>query len=264
MMRLRLPVFPAYATPLDKLGWWALRIVCVGVLLFLLLPIIVIIPLSFADSMFLVYPIPGWSLRWYENLFTSGDWTRAARNSFIVAPAATLIATSLGTLAAVGLSRANFRFKNLLMAVLIAPMVVPIVKAARSFVGVPLYAPAIANNKATLDALGDEARGLGFTRILPNALRPITTVTRDYTAQMARAKIAPDYEHFFGYMNLRVLLEGLRRAGPSVTPQSLVATLEKMRNVDLGGYKIDFSPSNHHGSKFVDLSVVGPGGKFIW
>jgi putative spermidine/putrescine transport system permease protein len=134
MIRLRLPTFPAYATLADKLGWWALRVVCVGVLLFLLLPIVVIVPLSFADSSFLVYPIPGWSLRWYENLFTSGDWTRAARNSFIVAPSATLIATVLGTLAAVGLARVNFPFKGALMSLLIAPMVVPIV-----VVGVSAY-----------------------------------------------------------------------------------------------------------------------------
>jgi putative spermidine/putrescine transport system permease protein len=122
-----LPRFPAYATPLDKLGWWALRALCVGVLAFLLLPILVIIPLSFSDSSFLVYPIPSWSLKWYRNLFTSDEWARAARNSFIVAPAATLIATTLGTTAAVGLARTQFPFKGLLMSLLIAPMVVPIV-----------------------------------------------------------------------------------------------------------------------------------------
>ncbi|RQP26762.1 ABC transporter permease [Albitalea terrae] len=132
-MRL-LPTFPAYATPLDKLGWWALRAACVGVLVFLLLPILVIIPLSFSDSSFLVYPIPGWSLKWYENLFTSAEWIRAAKNSFIVAPAATLVATVLGTMAAVGLSRTNFAFKGALMSLLIAPMVVPIV-----VVGVSTY-----------------------------------------------------------------------------------------------------------------------------
>ena len=132
---LRRPArFPAYATPADKLGWWALRVACAGVLLFLLLPILVIIPLSFSDSSFLVYPIPGWSLKWYDNLFTSPEWSRAAKNSFIVAPCATLIATVLGTLAAVGLARANFAFKGLLMSLLIAPMVVPII-----VVGVSTY-----------------------------------------------------------------------------------------------------------------------------
>jgi putative spermidine/putrescine transport system permease protein len=129
-----LPVFPAYATPLDKAGWWAVRAACVGVLAFLLLPILVIIPLSFSDSSFLAYPIPGWSLKWYQNLFTSAEWARATKNSFIVAPAATLIATVLGTLAAVGLSRGDFPFKGLLMSLLIAPMVVPIV-----VVGVSTY-----------------------------------------------------------------------------------------------------------------------------
>ena len=130
---LRRPArFPAYATPADKLGWWALRVACAGVLLFLLLPILVIIPLSFSDSSFLVYPIPGWSLKWYDNLFTSPEWSRAAKNSFIVAPCATLIATVLGTLAAVGLARINFAFKGLLMSLLIAPMVVPIIVVAVS------------------------------------------------------------------------------------------------------------------------------------
>ncbi|TMH01402.1 MAG: ABC transporter permease [Betaproteobacteria bacterium] len=133
-MKRLLPVFPAYATPLDKAGWWALRIACISVLVFLLAPILVIIPLSFSDSSFLVYPIPGWSLKWYENLFTSPEWVRAAKNSFIIAPAATLIATVLGTLAAVGLVRTNFPFKGALMSVLIAPMVVPIV-----VVGVSTY-----------------------------------------------------------------------------------------------------------------------------
>ena len=122
-----LPTFPAYATPLDKLGWYALRAACIGVLAFLLLPILVIVPLSFSDSSFLVYPIPAWSLKWYHNLFSSPEWARAAKNSFIVAPLATLIATVLGTTAAVGLARTQFRFKGLLMSLLIAPMVVPIV-----------------------------------------------------------------------------------------------------------------------------------------
>ncbi|HJW11986.1 MAG TPA: ABC transporter permease, partial [Albitalea sp.] len=129
-----LPQFPAYATPLDKLGWWALRAFCVGVLAYLLLPILVIMPLSFSDSSFLAYPIPNWSLKWYQNLFTSDEWARAAKNSFIVAPSATVIATVLGTMAAVGLARTRFAFKGVLMSVLILPMVVPIV-----VVGVSTY-----------------------------------------------------------------------------------------------------------------------------
>ena len=133
-MSIKMPVFPLYATAADKAGWWLVRLVCVLVLVFLLAPILVMVPLSFSDSSFLAYPIPGWSTKWYTHLFESPEWARATRNSFMVAPAATLIATTLGTLAAVGLSRASFPFKGLLMGILIAPMVVPIVA-----VGVAAY-----------------------------------------------------------------------------------------------------------------------------
>jgi branched-chain amino acid transport system substrate-binding protein len=141
---------------------------------------------------------------------------------------------------------------------------VPLIKAARAYIGVPIYCPTIANSKNSIEALGDEARGLAFTRILPNALRASSPVMRDYHAAMARAKLEVDYDHFFGYVNLRVLLEALRRAGPGVTPQSLVTTMQRLGTLDLGGYKLNFSPTNHHGSKFVDLSIVGPGGRYIW
>ncbi len=134
MFKIKGPVFPRYATLPDKAGWWLLRAACVATLAFLLAPVLVMVPLSFSDSSFLTYPIPGWSLKWYRNLLESPEWVRAAKNSFIVAPAATVIATALGTLAAVGLSRTNFRFKSLLMGILIAPMVVPIV-----VVGVATY-----------------------------------------------------------------------------------------------------------------------------
>jgi putative spermidine/putrescine transport system permease protein len=127
-------MFPAYATFTDKLGWYILRAVGVLVLLFLLMPILAIMPLSFSSSSFLSYPMPDWSMQWYDNLFSSAEWGRATRNSFIVAPLATVLATVLGTMAAVGLARVNFWGKGALMSLLIAPMVVPIV-----VVGVSTY-----------------------------------------------------------------------------------------------------------------------------
>jgi len=81
---------------------------------------------------------------------------------------------------------------------------------------------------------------------------------------MEKAKLPIDYDHFYGYMNLRVLLEALKRAGKAVTPQSLVQTMEtQMSKVDLGGYTVSYGPTNHHGSSFVDIMIVGPGGRFI-
>lgn len=119
-----------YSTPLQRVGYYGLRIFCALVLLFLITPVLAIIPLSFSSSTFLTYPMPGWSLRWYEEFFTSPEWQMALKNSLIVAPAATLLATGFGTLAAVGLSRGSFPGKTLVMALLISPMVVPVVIVA--------------------------------------------------------------------------------------------------------------------------------------
>lgn len=143
------------------------------------------------------------------------------------------------------------------------PMFVPTVKAARNYIGVPIYAPTIANSRTSIATLGDEARGLAFTRLLPNAMRPTHAVIRDYAAAMKLANIPIDYDHFFGYINMRVMLEALRRAGKSVTPQSLVATMERAGVMDIGGYKLNYGPQNHHGSKLVELTVIGPGGRYI-
>jgi putative spermidine/putrescine transport system permease protein len=130
----RLPLFPPYVSFAERAWFFIFRGFNLLALAFLVLPILVIIPLSFSSSQFLVYPIPGFSLRWYDNLIHSDAWIRAAKNSFIVAPLATLIATVLGTLAAVGLNKADFPGKGLLMAILISPMVVPVV-----VIGVGVY-----------------------------------------------------------------------------------------------------------------------------
>lgn len=143
------------------------------------------------------------------------------------------------------------------------PAIVPFVKAARQSVAAPLYAISIANAKALIEAIGDDARGLAITQVIPPPWRSQDALVRDFTAASHRAGTPTNYEHYYGYLNLRVLLEALKRAGRQVTPARLVATLEGMSRVDLGGYTLSFSPSNHHGSSYVDSTIVGPGGRFI-
>lgn len=133
-MKLAKPLFAPHTSLVERVWYFALRALVVLTLLYLILPVMAIVPLSFSSSTFLVYPIPGWSLRWYQNLVASSEWRMAAKNSFIVAPSATVVATVLGTLAAIGLTKANFRGKGLLMAILISPMIVPVV-----VVGVGMY-----------------------------------------------------------------------------------------------------------------------------
>ncbi|MEN9434040.1 MAG: hypothetical protein RLZZ422_1629 [Pseudomonadota bacterium] len=119
-----------YASTSEKVWYWVFRVFCVLVLLFLMLPILVIVPLSFNSGSFLTYPLSGFSWQWYETIFSAGPWLTSLKNSLIVAPLATLLAMIFGTLAAVGFNRADFPGKGLLMALIISPMVVPLVIVA--------------------------------------------------------------------------------------------------------------------------------------
>jgi putative spermidine/putrescine transport system permease protein len=105
----------------------ALATLAALVLAFLVAPIAIIVPLSFSSGSFLYYPLPGFSLRWYEDFFGSSFWLPAVWNSLLVGTSATLLATLLGTLAALGLWRARFPGQGVVLALLIAPMVVPVV-----------------------------------------------------------------------------------------------------------------------------------------
>ncbi|MEY9981522.1 putative spermidine/putrescine transport system permease protein [Bradyrhizobium yuanmingense] len=115
----------AYGSPIEK-GWRYLhRLICAAVLLFLIAPILVIIPLSFNSVPFFTYPMDGLSLRWYEEFFLTERWQGALHNSIFVASTVTLLSTLLGTLTAVGLSRPSFPCRAAVISLLISPMVVP-------------------------------------------------------------------------------------------------------------------------------------------
>jgi len=100
------------------------------VLFFLVAPIVIVVPLSFSSGSFFFYPLPGFSLRWYQDFFTSSFWLPSLWNSLLVGSSATALATLLGTLAALGLWRARFRGQGMLLALLISPMVVPVIIVA--------------------------------------------------------------------------------------------------------------------------------------
>ena len=100
------------------------------VLAFLLLPILAIVPLSLSSGSLLVYPLPGLSLRWYAEVFTSPTWMRALGNSLGIGVAATAASVVLGTAAALGLQRSRTAWAAALKAVLIAPMIVPVILIA--------------------------------------------------------------------------------------------------------------------------------------
>ncbi len=128
---------PSYTTPLERTWHYLFRIICGLIFLFLIIPILVIIPLSFNAVPFftftpemLSFDTAGYSLRWYEDFFTNLNWRGAVNNSIIIAFFSTLIATTLGTVAALGLSRENVPYRTTMMAILISPMIVPLIISA--------------------------------------------------------------------------------------------------------------------------------------
>ncbi|MTD98894.1 ABC transporter permease subunit [Paracoccus sp. YIM 132242] len=147
---------PTYATPLERVWHYAYLVICGLIFFFLIAPIVVIIPLSFnAEPYFtftdrmLSFDPEGYSLRWYRSLLTFGmqnpdatgwafwsdawanaNWVKAAKNSIIIGVASTVVATGLGTLAALGLSRPEMPFRRAIMAILISPMIVPLIITA--------------------------------------------------------------------------------------------------------------------------------------
>ncbi|CAM3035771.1 putative spermidine/putrescine transport system permease protein [Paracoccus aminovorans] len=148
---------PTYASPLEKIWHYAYLAICAAIFFFLIAPIVVVIPLSFnAEPYFtftekmLSFDPEGYSMRWYNSLLTFGmtnpgapkdlswwadawqnaKWIKAAKSSIIIGFFSTILATVLGTLAALGLSRPEMPFRRVIMAVLISPMIVPIIITA--------------------------------------------------------------------------------------------------------------------------------------
>ncbi len=110
------------------------RLACVAIYTFLCLPILVIVPMSFnAEAYFTFTPAmltlqpEGYSLRWYESFLTDPAWMAALRNSLYIAVLTTVLSVSLGTLAAVGLSRSNLPYRSTIMAIMISPLIVPVI-----------------------------------------------------------------------------------------------------------------------------------------
>ena len=148
---------PPYTSTGEYIWHYVYRGICGLIFLFLILPIIVVLPLSFNVEPYfsftkgmLNFDPTAYSLRWYEDIlrngmkapdapfdwawladtWNNGQWIRAIRNSFFIGICATLLSTTLGTLAAIGLSRSEMPYRRLIMSILISPMIVPLIITA--------------------------------------------------------------------------------------------------------------------------------------
>lgn len=178
---------PASATQVTHRGRLWLYAVAALVLAFLVVPTLIVVPMSFSSAQYLEFPPREWSLRWYRNYFESAAWIQATATSFKAAALTALVATPLGTLAAYGLAGSRFRAARALQVLLITPMIVPViliaiavfyvyVKAklnnsllglvlAHSMLAVPLVMIIVGSALKTFDANQERvARSLGASR----------------------------------------------------------------------------------------------------
>lgn len=109
--------------------------------------------------------------------------------------------------------------------------------------------------------LGADARGIVVSQVVPYPWNNVVPVVRDY--QKLSEKQQFSYYGLEGYIMARTLVEGLKRAGKDLTRDKLVSALESLSNTDIGGYRINYSPTARQASHFVELTVVGPGGRLL-
>jgi putative spermidine/putrescine transport system permease protein len=167
----------------DRLGW--LKVALLGftalVAAFLLLPVVFIVLLSFGSSRWLAFPPPGWTLKWYEELFADPSWIEAALTSARIATMTAILAVAIGLLASFALVRAQFRGREILRGLLLTPMVLPVVVFA-----IAIYAFFL--------KLGLGGTTIGFVvahtvLALPFAIIPIATALEGFDKSVEDAAI---------------------------------------------------------------------------
>jgi len=119
-------------------------------------------------------------------------------------------------------------------------------------------------SKALADSLKDDGYGVAISQVVPFPWSPSVPIVKEYQEIMAKAGNTDfNFSSLEGFIVAKVMVEGLKRTGKDLTREKLVAALESMNNVDLGEFVVNFSPTSHSGSKFVDLTMIGRGGKFL-
>jgi len=152
-----------------------------------------------------------------------------------------------------------------LMIMVMAGVVPLFVKAFRAAGGTSsLYGLSIGASTSNIEVLGAQARGIGFAIVVPSPFAPKHEIVRRYQTDMTASGWSdwslPSLE---GYINARVIAEGLKRAGPAVTRESLIASLDRIESLDLGGITISYGHGNRIGSQFVDVAVIGAEGRIV-
>jgi ABC-type branched-subunit amino acid transport system substrate-binding protein len=119
-------------------------------------------------------------------------------------------------------------------------------------------------SKALADELGPAGMGVVISQVVPFPYTPSSMVVREYQQRMKEAgEQELDFSSMEGFLIGKVFVEGVRRAGKNLSRDALIAALESMKDVNLGGFEISYSPRDHSGSRYTDLTIIGTGGRFM-
>lgn len=110
--------------------------------------------------------------------------------------------------------------------------------------------------------LGDDARGIGISQVMPYPWNDTTPLVREYQKLLGKqGKFS--YYGVEAYTMAKVMVDGIRKTGKDLTREKLIVSLESLQNHDLGGYRVSYSANERLGSRFVDLTVIGNGGRVL-
>lgn len=131
--------------------------------------------------------------------------------------------------------------------------------------GVPLYALSVMGPAATLKAMGTDGIGIAVSQVVPLPGNSVVPISREFQQAWKAAGVALEPSHLAleGYINARVFVEALRRAGRNPTRSNFIDSAWSLKHYDLGGFEVTFTDSARNVSRFVELTMVSQQGHFI-
>ena len=205
--------------------YYIFRVICGVIFVFLITPILVVMPLSFnAQDFFTFTPEmlrfdpDGYSLKHYKDFFTNNEWQRSFKNSLLIAPVATIVSVSLGTLAAIGLSQSHVPFKRAITAILISPMIVPLIISAT---GMFFFYSHVGNFLE--DRIGLDKNFVGYVKVIlahsvlgiPFVIITVTATLVGFDSSLTRAaaNMGADPVRTFFKIQMPLILPGVISGG---------------------------------------------------
>jgi len=124
------------------------------------------------------------------------------------------------------------------------------------------YNVSFVGTQALMDELGAMAKGVVVSQVMPFPYSPVSPIASDFLAALkGRAGMQPNYSAMEGFVAARVFVEALRRAGNAPTRENFINAVQGMRDVQLGGFSVDYGPRKNTGSRFVELTLLTENGR---